>query len=205
MIEADYREKTAGIIRRLALRDIPVRIKALPCGDYRIGKGIGIERKTAHDFLVSLIDGRLFRQAGIMKNNIERPLFLVEGDVFQTDLDVSGEAVRGALLSLQSIWHIPVIFSASKDDTCRLLQSMLHLEQKSSHLMVPRPGYRPKRLLSKKLFILQGLPHIGPLMAKRLLSHFITVRRVFTASTAELKAVQGIGEKTATAIQKILT
>jgi len=205
MIEADYREKTAGIIRRLALQDIPVRIKALPCGDYRIGKGIGIERKTAHDFLVSLIDGRLFRQAGIMKNNIERPLFLVEGDVFQTGLDVSGEAVRGALLSLQSIWHIPVIFSASKDDTCRLLQSMLHLEQKSSHLMLPRPGYRPKRLLSKKLFILQGLPHIGPLMAKRLLSHFITVRRVFTASTAELKAVQGIGEKTAAAIQKILT
>ena len=205
MIEADYREKTAGIIRRLARRDIFVRIKALPCGDYRIGKAIGIERKTAHDFLVSLVDGRLFRQAGIMKNNIERPLFLVEGDVYQTGLDVSDEAVRGALLSLQTIWHIPVIFSTSKDDTCGLLQSMLHLEQKSSHLMVTRPGYRPKRLLSKKLFILQGLPHIGPLTARRLLSHFKTVRRVFTASTAELKAVQGIGEKTAAAIQKILT
>jgi len=35
-----------------------------------------------------------------------------------------------------------------------------------------RGGYRPKRLKSKKLYILQGLPQVGPIIAKRLIKHF---------------------------------
>ena len=51
-----------------------------------------------------------------------------------------------------------------------------------------------------QLFILQGLPGIGPEKAKRLLETFGSVNAVFQADADALQGVSGIGEKTANAI-----
>ncbi len=68
----------------------------------------------------------------------------------------------------------------------------------------PRSGHRPKRQLSKQLYVLQGLPNVGPTLSKKLLGHFKSVRNVMTANEKKLLQVAGIGPKKVKAIQKVL-
>ena len=67
-----------------------------------------------------------------------------------------------------------------------------------------RGGYRPKRLRTKQLYVLQGLPGVGPLIAKRLIHHFGTVSKVMAAPVEELVEVEGIGSKAASRIRTVL-
>ena len=73
-IRIDYREKDSGLIDLLKAMDLSVEIGRLSYGDYIINEAITIERKTARDFLISIIDGRLFRQLSCLKKNCQRPL-----------------------------------------------------------------------------------------------------------------------------------
>jgi len=67
-----------------------------------------------------------------------------------------------------------------------------------------RGGYRPKRLKSRQLFILQGLPKVGPTVAKRLLEHFRSVSNVLNATVEDLMHVDGIGRISAEMIRDVL-
>ena len=67
-----------------------------------------------------------------------------------------------------------------------------------------RGGYRIKRLKSKQLYILQGLPKVGPKLAKRLLRHFKSVSKVMNASVRALTEVDGIGKISAERIREVL-
>ena len=62
---------------------------------------------------------------------------------------------------------------------------------------MPRPGYRPKAKRARQLFLLQGLPGVGPERAARLLERFGSVQAIMTASADDLATVDGIGERTA--------
>lgn len=53
-----------------------------------------------------------------------------------------------------------------------------------------------------KLYVLQGLPGIGPALAQRLLARFGSVERVITADEAALMQVRGIGRTTAMRIRE---
>ena len=203
-ITVDDREKSSGLIELLANAGIKVTIHHLPCCDYIINKEIAIERKTGRDFLVSILDGRLFRQAKAMKNSLPRPIFLIEGNPFQVDMDFTPESIRGVILSLQVIWYIPVLFSKSKEDTCQVFRMIGDQEQAQTNLLTLRHGYRPKKLITRQLYILQGFPKIGPLLAKRMLEHFGSVRNVFTADRDALLEVDGIGKGVADEICRIL-
>lgn len=65
-------------------------------------------------------------------------------------------------------------------------------------------GYKPKRMKNRKLYILQGLPEIGPKRAKALLHHFGSVEAVMTATAEDLKKVEGIGPSIAEKIREVL-
>jgi ERCC4-type nuclease len=54
---------------------------------------------------------------------------------------------------------------------------------------------KPKRLASKRLFLLQGLPGVGPSLAHRLLCHFGSIEHILTADAVALARVRGIGER----------
>ena len=116
-ITADYREKTSGLINLLNNEDIIIEVKKVPYGDYIINNSITIERKTAKDFLISIIDGRLFKQLSNLKKYCTNPILLIEGNPYKTGLNFENMAIKGALISTQAIWYIPVIFSRSKEDT----------------------------------------------------------------------------------------
>jgi Fanconi anemia group M protein len=67
-----------------------------------------------------------------------------------------------------------------------------------------RGGYRPKRLKSRQLFILQGLPRVGATAAKRRLEHSRSVSNALNAPVEELIQVDGIGRASAEKIREAL-
>lgn len=203
-IVVDYREKASSLPDLLVGAGFEVKIIKLPYCDYAINREIYIERKTGRDFAISIIDGRLFKQAYRMKDSQRRCVFLVEGNPYAAEIDISRESIKGAILSLQVIWYIPVLYTANPEQSCQTISMISQQMDKLSNLVELRHGYRPKKLKSRKLHIVQGLPQIGPLLAKRLLDHFKSVRRVMIANEKELSQVNGIGKKKASSIQKVL-
>ena len=85
-IIADYREKPSGIPDKLIQKNVGVSITTLPVGDYIINEQIIVERKSAEDFIVSIINNRLFEQCARLKRNAERSFLLIEGNPYKTRL-----------------------------------------------------------------------------------------------------------------------
>ncbi|MGB5420987.1 MAG: ERCC4 domain-containing protein [Desulfobacterales bacterium] len=201
---ADFREKPSGIIDLMIARGIDVQVRQIAHGDFILDGVITVERKTAGDFIVSIIDSRLFRQVANLKKNCDHPVLLIEGNPFRTGLKMSRSAIRGALLNVQTVWNVPVIYSRSIEDSVELMQVMASQFKKMAAVMPLRAGYRPRRLNTRQLYVLQGFPGVGPNMAKRLLNHFGSVAAVLGASSEKLKGVKGVGRVTAETIREVL-
>jgi len=206
-IVVDDRERPSGVVAELEKLDgLVLKIEHLTVGDYCIDGAVLIERKTATDFAQSLIDGRLFGQAKRMAASGLRPAYILEGTNAQWSvLGVSREALQGALITLMLIFDVPVFRSAEPGESARL---MLYIG--SQLVRLRDPDYLPyrqakgKRKKTRQLRILQSLPGIGPDRAARLLERFGTVRACFGASKGELSNVEGIGPKTAAAIDQVI-
>ena len=206
LIEIDYRERDGGILEILRKSNVMVEEKRLFIGDYLINKHIAVERKTTKDFVISIIDGRLFSQASRLKRYAEVQLMIIEGtDLFSTGYEVDPQAIKGAIVSLSVSWQIPLIFSKSPDGTAEILVMAGIQDVKYRDEILKRAGRRPRRLQTRKLFMLQGLPGIGPRIAKRMLERFGSVEKVITSGEHELSCVEGIGRKKASMIREVVT
>jgi DNA excision repair protein ERCC-4 len=203
-ITVDYRETASGLTDLLKNSDALVEIAKLSYGDYIINDAITVERKTAKDFLISIIDGRLFNQLSNLKKFCNHPILLIEGNPYETDHNFDRMAIKGAIVSTQTIWYVPVIFSRTKEDSRDILL-MISRQLGTCIDVVPlRGGYRPKRIKSKQLFLLQGFPQVGPKLAKRLILHFKSVSKIMNASVQALTEVDGIGIISAQKIREVL-
>ena len=59
-------------------------------------------------------------------------------------------------------------------------------------------------LIEKQQFLVEGLPNVSAVLAKRLLTHFGSVKDIVDASEKELQEVDGIGKNIASDIIKLL-
>ena len=202
-ITVDYREKSSGMVELLS-EYYAVEVATLPYGDYLINDRLTVERKTARDFLISIIDLRLFNQVANLKKNCSHPFLLIEGNPYATDLDFDPRAIRGALLSVQTGWQVPVIFSRSKEDSVDVMVTVGRQDEVTTDGVILRGGYRPKKLKTRQLYLLQGLPDVGPKLAKRLLNHFHSVGQIMSATVDELMEVEGVGKCRAGKIREVL-
>jgi len=203
-IQIAHREKTSGLPEMLEQNECIVSVTDLDIGDYLINNEISIERKTALDFVSSIIDGRLFRQVSGIKRKSQRPLVLIEGNPFRISSKISSESIRGALLSVQVIWYVPVLHSKGIEHSKDILLTLGHQSLKYPNILNMRPGYQPKRLKARQLYVLQGFPGIGPVLAAQLMERFGTLREVFQASPEPLSGIKGIGKKKADRICQLL-
>jgi len=203
-ITVDYRETTSGLTDLLKNSGALVEIATLSYGDYIINDTITVERKTAKDFLISIIDGRLFNQLSNLKKFCNHPILLIEGNPYETEHNFDRMAIKGTLISVQTIWYVPIIFSRTTEDSRDILL-MISRQLGTSIDVVPlRKGYRPKRIKSKQLYLLQGFPQVGPKLAKRLILHFKSVSKIMNASVQALTEVDGIGMISAQKIREVL-
>ncbi len=161
-----------------------------------------VERKTLADLAASVIDGRVFRQAAAMVATGARAVVVLEGEARTSrELGVSREALQGALITIGVFYGLAILRSRDPSETARLLLYLGRQARRFAHGGLPRPGYRPKGKRARQLFILQGLPGVGPGRAARLLDTFGSVAAVASAPAELLAGVEGIGETTAQRIR----
>jgi len=204
-LRVDHSERNAALLVLLRqCAEFDVRMEHLTVGDYDIDGGVTVERKTYADFATSLIDGRLFTQAAILARWPRRPVILLEGPRPSRMPDVHPHALKGAMASLAVMWRLPVLCARDPDDSLRILRFLAHQLGDSDDGLLTRQDRKPKRLASRKLYMLQGLPGVGPALAHRLLLEFGSVERVVTADEASLVKVRGVGAKTAARIRELV-
>jgi len=205
-VVADFRERSSGVIEALRKKgDIAVSEGTLKTGDYLINGSITVERKTCRDFCISIIDGRLFRQVARLKKEAPRPVLVVEGGhLLHSGIDIDENAIRGALASVSICWYMPVIFSRDPKGTADFIEMAGRQDLVFEKELWLRPGSKPKRDRRRQLYILQGLPEVGPKKARALLDHFESIERIVSAPEKDLTEVPFIGKKTAEAIRRVV-
>lgn len=200
----DSREQRSGLHNELVALGAQTEVRELECGDYVLAEGLAVERKTAMDFVLSIENRRIFEQVGLMKATYPRPYFLVEGALFGTRSAMSEEALLGALSYISVIEAVPVLWSGSVPQSAKLLLTMQRHAIEGLGYEIALRGGKPKDRQLQAQFLLEGLPGVGPGAAKKLINHFGSAQRVLAAPLEELRAVAGIGPKTAATIREVL-
>jgi Fanconi anemia group M protein len=204
VVYADSREGNSKVIRHLTEMEMDVKVRSMAVGDYQVSDEVVIERKTAKDFVDSIIDKRLFKQARELSEEFKRPILILEGDDIYNGM-IHPNAVRGTIAAIAIDFGISIIPTRNSEDTAAMIKRIAVREQTGEKTPIQiRTDKKPVSLWEQQLFIVESLPNIGPVNAKNLLQHFGSVEKVLNASESELQEVDGIGEKTAKNIRKVV-
>lgn len=204
VVFADTREGNSKVIRHLSEMEIDVKVQAMAVGDYQVSDEVVIERKTAKDFVDSIVDKRLFKQARSLMEEFKRPLIILEGDDLYNGM-INPNAIRGSIASIALDFGISIIPTRNAQDTAVMIKRIAIREQSGEKTPIQiRTDKKPVNLWEQQLFIIESLPNIGPVNAKNLLEHFGTVANIINASESQLQEVEGIGKKTAANIRKVV-
>jgi Fanconi anemia group M protein len=177
----------------------------LRIGDYDLGNGVLVERKTVRDLHLSLERGRLWRQVGGLRRVARLPYLLVEG----CDLDdgsLSPVAVRGACLAVVG-QGVPVVRSENASDSAMWLR-ILARRTATTRLGRDRPVYAQRLKPASELVaeaMLASVPGISVVGARALLCRFGSVAGVVTADEGEWLDVPGIGPSRASALRSAIS
>ena len=204
LVVVDPRERS--LARMLESMGVGVTLRVLEVGDYIVSDRVGIERKTAEDFVDSLIGGErnLFAQLKDLSRSYERPILILEGrDLYARQ--VHPNAIRGALASIAVDFGVAIIPTADEDETVSVIAAIARREQHAGGGAPQAHGKKTHRTLKEQQeYLVSSIPGVGNAMAKNLLRHFGSVERVFAATEEELKVVALVGPKTAERIRELV-
>ncbi|HXW01836.1 MAG TPA: ERCC4 domain-containing protein [Candidatus Nitrosotenuis sp.] len=203
-IVVDERERKSGIPDLLKAVGINLEIKTLPIGDYIVAPETVVERKSIHDLISSIFDGRLFDQCDRLREHFAHPVILMEGNVDELEQIVENPFVfYGALSSIAIDFKIPIVPTPSAAHTAKLLVSMCSRKEitKGPYLKKIK---KSDNLQRQQLSVLCSLPGIGEKLATRMLERFGSPSRMLNASLADLAKVEGLGEARAKKIKQML-
>jgi ERCC4-related helicase/ERCC4-type nuclease len=197
-IEVDDRETSSRVAERLSSLGARISIRRLPFGDYAIGDRVVVERKSARDFVNTLVERDLFGQLSALASHALQPVLIIEGGDIYTQRDIHQNALRGTIAAITVDMGISLIFTRDEEDTAQMLLVLARREEDR--------GDRGQRAPHRKSFsssreeleaVIASFPEIGMKNARQLLTHFGTIQAITAASEDELAAVSGIGEKRA--------
>ena len=217
-IVADERERKCGIPALLREAGVGIEVRTLPIGDYIVGPETIVERKSVHDLVSSVFDGRLFDQCARLRDNFALPIIVVEGNPDEVDKVAENPLVFYGALSRAAVdYRIPVMPTPSASHTARLLVALAarHAEARSGGSgdgSAPPSAAGPLVKKIKKhddterqqLSALASLPGVGEKLAIRLLARFGTPLSAFNAPLADLAKVDGLGTARARRIRGML-
>ena len=183
-IIADIHEKNSLVIPSLMELGAEIESKPLEIGDY-IVNNIAVERKTAGDFISSMLSRRLFEQLHQIQQ-YEKRLLIIEGDMFIAGgSKINPNALKGMILSISLDFKTPIIFTKNSEDTAQYLfllakQQLKGVQESSLH------SRKPASMKEQKEYIIESFPGIGPKTAKELLKKFKTVKNIINSEEKEL-------------------
>ncbi len=202
-VYADNRETASGLPEMLK-KECIVIIKTLDIADYVLSEDVAVERKTAEDFVNSLVDGRLFDQIDRLKQAYSKPLLVIEGNPGYLGR-LHENAIRGALSHIMLTSGVPVYFSRNLSDTSKTLALIARREQLELNKPVKaKQGKKAVTLKDYQRMVIESLPGIGPKLAVELLERFGNVQEVLNADVKQLMTVPGLGKKKAEEIRRVL-
>ena len=203
MIIIDDRETSSKVVEVLSNLGASIRVERLAYGDYAIGDRILVERKTARDFVDTLINRDLLGQVKEMAEAVTRPVLIIEGGDLYTQRDVHPNAIRGVLAALAVDMGVSLLFTRDEQDTAQMLFVLAKREEGERGERKVHPHKSHRSLREEQEYIVSSFPEIGMKNSRLLLAHFGSVQGIVNASLEELGAVRGIGEKTAQKIHEL--
>jgi len=202
-IIVDHRESKCSVPFLLKEMGFKVEFKFLEIGDYIISPEIAVERKTLHDFVSSLFDGRLFQQVDCLSSNYSSSFLIVEGNYNEIEGYVQNpKAVYGALVSLLLNYRINLINVPSERETAVILSSLTNQFSRKSSRFIKH--IKKDSFIGQQVYVVSSLPSVGKTIATRLLEQFGSPKNVFQASADELAKIKGLGPKRARKIRSLL-
>ena len=204
LVFADSREGNSKVIRYLSDMEVDTKIQTMIVGDYQVSDDVVIERKTAKDFVDSIVDKRLFKQATQLREEFKKPIIILEGNDLYNGY-INPNAIRGTIASIALDFAISIIPTRDSQDTAAMIKRIAVREQKGEKTPISiRTDKKPVNIWEQQIFIVESLPNIGPVHAKKLLEHFGSVENIFNASEEQLTEVEGIGKITTQNIKKVI-
>jgi len=207
-VVVDQRELDSSIAKDLSTRDgLVTRLETLAVGDYVLSDRVAVERKSAADFVDSMLDSdrSMFEQIGELSRAYARPVMVVEGTNLYGQRDIDPNAIRGALASLAVDFDVSVLRTEGEDDTTELLATIAKREQETRDREVSVHGEKTtKTRAEQQEYVVSSIADIGPVTARSLLEHFGTVEAVMTANEDDLLEVTGVGQVTAERIREVV-
>ncbi len=202
-IFVDSREREMA--KLLESLGIEVTVKNLEVGDYVISDKVAIERKTAKDFVSSIIDPQrnLFRQMADMARTYDRPVLILEGrDLYTSQMNAG--SIRAAMISVAVDYGIPIIPTEDRDETASVIAQLAKREMREGR--EPKlHGHKTARTLKEQQeYLVSAISSVGPAVARNLLKHFGSVEKIMTASSEQLQEVELVGPKIAQRIRELV-
>ena len=202
-VRVDDRETSSKVVEILSNMGVSLVLGRLPSGDYAIGDRILIERKTARDFVDTLVERDLFGQLKALAESAPRPVLIIEGGDLYTARDIHPNAVRGSLAAIAVDLGISILFTKDEEDTAQMILVLARREEggeRERTLPMKRHGHS---LREQQELVIASFPDIGLKNARLLLDHFGTVRGVVNATEEELLTIRGIGEQRSKKIHEL--
>ncbi len=176
----------------------------LGVGDYDLGHGVVVERKTILDLHESIRQGRFWAQIGRLRRASRLPYLLIEGQSIDTG-PLGPDAIRSACLAVIG-QGVPVLRTVNVTDSACWLH-LLAFRVDGSRPGRDRPVYaqrlKPPGALVREA-MLAAVPGISVQGARALLARFETVAGVVSAGYDEWLTVPGVGPSRAASLRDAL-
>jgi Fanconi anemia group M protein len=202
-IFVDQREMRSSVVKDLERLGADLVIRTMEVGDYVVSERVYIERKRVEDLSGSMTNKYIFDQLSDLKRTYERPLLIIEGDVYHSN--VHPNAIRGLLASIAIDFGIPIIQTRDEEDTASFILTIAKREKEERREFNPHGSKRNSTLREEQEYVVSSISNIGPAIARNLLRHFKSVEEVVTAPKEELMRVERVGSVTANRIRDVIS
>lgn len=196
--------QTALLLAEMGLVVLPIEEDEGPVDRYVLSQRVAVERRTGTSFLQGIVDKTLFTSAIYLQEHFQVPVLILEGQIDYHYTSFNPQAARGALSSMLLLHGVSVLSALDVRETADLIATMARQEQAG----IPDISLVPKRkttsVADMQRRVVEMLPGCGRTVARNLLQHFGSVRRIVNAFPEELRGVRGVGPKTATQIVDVV-
>jgi Fanconi anemia group M protein len=202
-IAVDFREREMA--KQLESAGIEVAVQNLEVADYVISDKVAIERKTAQDFVSSIIDPQrnLFRQVADLARTYDRPVLILEGrDLYTTQMNAA--SIHGAMISVAVDYGVPIIPTEDQTETAKVIALLARREMREGREPKVHGHKTARTLKEQQEYLVSAISSVGPAVARNLLRHFGSVEKIMTASSEQLQEVELVGPKIAQRIRELV-
>jgi|GEM_PF-996387 len=207
VIKVDVREPKSmfELVQKIAPEfDMIAERAIMKTGDYSF-RNVGIERKESDYEDINDV----LTKADELKRGFKYPFVLIScnlEDIIINNKRRGGNkisSIRGLTASLAARGVYP-IFCSDKENMVRIMLKMFDKISDSKKREKFQPIRPEPTTHDWKIHVLCGLPHVGEVLAKRLLEYFGSVKDVMVASVNQLTEVEGIGKTIAEEIIEVI-